>query len=324
MNGSLQEQEQAKFDHEVSELINSGAMADKGWKPEKMVHETQHCLKMWKRLQEGIQYTRSRVSYRKLKAKRKGKKLEVLKAAQEGVVKDFTVIQLNEKHHVIVDRYGQVLGYRYRINDKLLETLSKSTSKLPRKRVKAGVRGGYPTRHYTVWRDYALVPRESSEFKRDLPASRAWCNENANLFRYLSNGLRMISPKVYARYASVKPYLEKEMKLKPLCGAWFGAAINEEVTGSTSTHLDWGDHGFNCVVPWGEYEGGGLILWPLRMVIKLQPGDAFFFMGSLIAHNVHEVVGVRNSIDLFCHKTMLTWKDRCKKEEEEIWKAKIN
>jgi hypothetical protein len=28
----------------------------------------------------------------------------------------------------------------------------------------------------------------------------------------------MISPKVYARYASVKPYLEKEVNLKPLCG----------------------------------------------------------------------------------------------------------
>jgi hypothetical protein len=106
-------------------------MANKGWKPEKMVHETQHCLKMWKRLQEGIPYTRSQASYRKLKAKRKGKKLEVLKVAQEGVVKDFTVIQSNEKHHAIVDRYGQVLGYRYRINNKLLETLSKSTSKLP-------------------------------------------------------------------------------------------------------------------------------------------------------------------------------------------------
>jgi hypothetical protein len=47
-------------------------------------------------------------------------------------------------------------------------------------------------------------------------------------------------------------------------------------------------------------------------------------MGSLIAHNVHEVVGVWNSIVLFCHKTMLTWKDRCKKKEEEVWKAKIN
>jgi hypothetical protein len=74
-------------------------------------------------------------------------------------------------------------------------------------------------------------------------------NENANLFRYLSDGLQMISLIVYARYASIKPYLEKEMKLKPLCGAWFRAAINEEVTGSTSTHLDWADHSFNCVMP---------------------------------------------------------------------------
>ena len=76
--------------------------------------------------------------------------MEVLKAAQEGVVKDFTVIQLNEKHHAIVDRYSQVLGYRYRINDELLETLSKSTLKLPQKRVKAGVRSGYPTRYYII------------------------------------------------------------------------------------------------------------------------------------------------------------------------------
>jgi hypothetical protein len=60
------------------------------------------------------------------------------------------------------------------------------------------------------------------------------------------------------------------------------------------------------------------------MVIKLQPGDAFFFMGSLVAHNVHEVVGVWNSVDFFCHKTILIWKDGCKEEEEAILKAKIN
>ena len=86
----------------------------------------------------------------------------------------------------------------------------------------------------------------------------------------------MISLKVYARYAKVKPYLEKESDLKPLCGVWFGYTINKEVTGSTSTHLDWGNYGFNCIVPWGEYEEGGLILWPLKMVIKLQLGNAFF------------------------------------------------
>jgi hypothetical protein len=64
-------------------------------------------------------------------------------------------------------------------------------------------------------------------------------------------------------------------------------------------------------------------LWPLKIVVKLQPGDVFFFMGSLIVHNVHEVVGVRHNVDFFCHKTMLTRKDRCKEEEETIWKAKI-
>ena len=86
-------------------------MADKKQKPEKEKHKTQYCLKIQKRLQGDIQYTVSRVSYQKLKAKRKGKKLEVLKAVQEGVVEDFTIIQLNKKHHMIVDRYDQVLSY---------------------------------------------------------------------------------------------------------------------------------------------------------------------------------------------------------------------
>jgi hypothetical protein len=163
-----QEWKQNKFDQEVSFLINSGAMSDKEWKPEKMKHKTEHCLKIWKRLQRGIQYTVSPVSYVKLKAKRKGRKSKVLKAAKEGVVDNFTVIESHENHHAIVDKYGHVLGYRYRIKPELLETLRNSTSNLPRKRVKAGVQDNYC---YTVWRDYAKVPYESSEFKRDLPAS---------------------------------------------------------------------------------------------------------------------------------------------------------
>ena len=49
----------------------------------------------------------------------------------------------------------------------------------------------------------------------------------------------------------------------------------------------------------------------LKIEVELQPGDAFFFMGSLIAHNVKGVRGVRNSIDLLCHHTVLAWKDKC-------------
>ena len=57
------QQEQIKFENEVSLLINSGAMVDKKWKPEKEKHKTQHYLKIWKILQGDIQYIVSRVSY---------------------------------------------------------------------------------------------------------------------------------------------------------------------------------------------------------------------------------------------------------------------
>ena len=71
--------------------------------------------------------------------------MEVLKAVKEGVVENFKVIESSKNHHAIVDRYGEVLGYRYPIKPELLETLKNSTSNLPHKRRRAGVRGSYLT-----------------------------------------------------------------------------------------------------------------------------------------------------------------------------------
>ena len=48
--------------------------------------------------------------------------------------------------------------------------------------------------------------------------------------------------------------------------------------------------------------------------MELEPGDAFFFIGSLTAHNINEIQRVRNNIDLFCHTNVLSWKDMCDKE----------
>ena len=107
---------------------------------------------------------------------------------------------------------------------------------------------------------------------------------------------------------------QSSCNLQLLCGIWFGVAINEAVTSSTSTHLDFSDSGFNCVVPWGKYKGGALVLWQLKMILELELGDDFFFMGLLITHNVAEIEGVQNSINLFYHKNVLSWKDKCDKE----------
>jgi hypothetical protein len=57
------------------------------------------------------------------------------------------------------------------------------------------------------------------------------------------------------------------------------------------------------------------------MIMELEPGDAFFFMGSLIAHNVSKIEGVQNSIDLFYHTNILSWKDKC---DEERWGERLN
>ena len=215
------------FNRQVQLLINSGTMSDKGWPVDKIIHETQHYLKIWKKLQTNIQYTLSPISYIELKKSVKGNRKDVLAAAKEGDVNNFTVIQTHPDHHAIIDEQGEVLGYRYRIKSDFLKTLAESTSNLPSSKMKAGVRGKYPTRHYTVWRDYSMIPRESSEYIKDLPESKEWCEQNSNLFKYLSEGLRMISPRTYARYGGTKSYLQSRMKLKPLCRIWFGAAINQ-------------------------------------------------------------------------------------------------
>jgi hypothetical protein len=59
----------------------------------------------------------------------------------------------------------------------------------------------------------------------------------------------MISLMTYIRYREAAPYLKAQHNLEPLCGVWFGVVINQVVTGSTGTHLDFGDSGYNCVVP---------------------------------------------------------------------------
>ena len=296
----------------IENLLKSGAIKDFNWPSDVACKKARELLKLWRKKQESIQYTESPVKYITLKedSKSTSKHLAVLDTATAGDSSKFMVIPSSETHHAIVDSNGFLLGYRYCIPNDKLDKLIKSTTNLPFTRADAGKRGQYPTCHYTVWCKYTTDPFYSKEYMDDHPVSEEWCNANQELFKYLTNGLRMISPDTYARYAGAREYLGKN-GLEPCCGVWFGVAINQDVTGDTGIHQDLGDHGYNCVVPWGEYKGGELILWQLEMAVELWPGDAFFFIGSLIAHNIQGVKGVQHSIDLFCDNMVLSWKDKC-------------
>jgi hypothetical protein len=89
---------------------------------------------------------------------------------------------------------------------------------LPPAKVNAGNRGDYPTCHYSVWHDYKAIPYASAEYRRELPASKEWCDKNKKLFDYLSDGLWMISLMTYIRYRGATPYLKARHNLEPLCG----------------------------------------------------------------------------------------------------------
>ena len=97
--------------------------------------------------------------------------------------------------------------------------------------------------------NYSIELYESAEYRKELPVLKEWCKKNGKLFEYLSDGLRIISLMTYVRYGGVRPYLQAHHNLQLLCSIWFRVVINEVVTSSTSTHLDFGDSGFNCVVP---------------------------------------------------------------------------
>jgi hypothetical protein len=62
----------------------------------------------------------------------------------------------------------------------------------------------------------------------------------------------MINLITYVRYRGAQPYLQALYNLWPLCAIWFRVVINKVITSSTGTHLDFGNLGFNCLVPWGE------------------------------------------------------------------------
>lgn len=124
---------------------------------------------------------------------------------------------------------------------------------------------------------------------------------------------------MYLKLTSLIPFLPAHLN----ClggGAWSGVAVNCGHRAGTSSfiHYDWQDYSasYNCVVPTFHdltttYTTANLVLWPLKVVMELKPGDTLFFFGYLIAHEVTPVsASLMNSLDLITHKSCLDWKKR--------------
>ena len=123
---------------------------------------------------------------------------------------------------------------------------------------------------------------------------------------------------------------DESMKIQKVGGIWHGIAINQNQSTSGTAHRDLRDtkDGFNCVIPYGDWEGGDLLLWEIRQRLQFRQGHALFFRSRVLTHNACGISGLRNCVDLFTHENMLQLDKenrkhgRTEKEAQEIKKKK--
>jgi hypothetical protein len=125
--------------------------------------------------------------------------------------------------------------------------------------------------------------------------------------------------------------------MKRLADLWTGFAMNagsEEIPVQTEPHRDYKSvfYGKSCLYPFGNFTGGGLILWDLRAVLELKAGDLFLFEDHLLTHSNEPVQGERHSVVAFMHQRVLDWhykrfekRDKKKekvKSDQKVFRAK--
>lgn len=162
-------------------------------------------------------------------------------------------------------------------------------------------RGIFGVRHWGVWADYSKEFKMTREMQQDLTMANAWLKENEGLFQEVSDVLRLVDPEQYVHCRNhFKQYMGEVMgpdgkPLRPVAGVWHTVAVNRNQVGDpVDRHLDWKDNkpSYNCLIPWGSWSGGDLVLWPLKARVGLREGEVFMFLGGIVAHSVTRIEGM--------------------------------
>ena len=113
----------------------------------------------------------------------------------------------------------------------------------------------------------------------------------------------------------------KQMGIWNLCGLFGNMAINEQQETNGAVHADTNDMRgkLNCAIPFGRgWEGAETVFWELEKKICVPYGYGIFFPGSTIHHNVINITGSRNSLDLFNDAASKTVWEKMKAERGRI------
>jgi len=228
---------------------------------------------------------------------------------------DFQRVAIDEDRPLFIyGRDGGLIAYRTALKSpRLLATLTRSIRELPGKtnhKFRGIYRGSHSTRHYCIWCPYAKTPFISKELREDGEAGLEFLKKNIDLWNCLSEILGGIAPNVY------KTFLRYPLPddLKRFCTAWAGCVVNIGTSDPVQTepHRDVKESkfGYSCIVTAGDYTGGALICYELKLIIELPPGSCFFFPDALITHSNENTTGERSSIVAFTQENMFDYWQR--------------
>ncbi|KAI9763237.1 MAG: hypothetical protein M1840_000812 [Geoglossum simile] len=279
-------------------------------------HSVKRLLYRWSKAQEDMAIVKLHLLQRNLwKSARTGNRNEGLEEILNEDWRQFQLLPADGRHLRVEDKRKQLLAYRFQLPEKFTQTLANTENLIPVKPVQIHSHHATTNRHWGLWKGRISEPCMTADYARDLPFSQQWLDANRELFQYLSNNLRLLQPEMYVRYSSITRFLPAEVR--PVCGAWYTCAINQNTTMDEVAHLDQNNYycGLNVVVGWGDYKSAKLVLWDLKVVVEMLPGDAIFFPGSAITHSTVDVRGEsRNTINCFADQNLLDWKDKKHKE----------
>ena len=166
------------------------------------------------------------------------------------------------------------------------------------------IRSDYGVRHYGVWGPYAPRPFYTRETHADGEIAMQFLARNERVFHKMSELLGELAPQCY-KETQMYPLPDG---IKRVCGAFLACAINNggNNPNETNPHRDVNESrfGYSCVISCGDYTGGGLILYDLKIILEMQPGDMVLFPDSLLVHSNEAAQGERCSLVAFTQENV--------------------
>lgn len=96
--------------------------------------------------------------------------------------------------------------------------------------------------------------------------------------------------------------------LRRLAKPWMGCSLNLGTVSPVRTkpHKDvkCAMDGRSCLCCFGDFHGGHIVLWEIKAILELRPGDVLLFADHLLTHSN---TGIRHSMVAFTHQGVIEW-----------------